>query len=243
MAQQITLNAKSLDKLVAELDEIKGKVSAHAGTQSARINAARAAVLPGLVIDTAAVVKIGDSFDDVDAILESIKARMSQIMDEAVTAKMAEDKTATGADLSALRDLFKTKREAALAMQTLLVSIGIDDAATVAIPTLKGTGAVGTGGTSKVSGQQFYRVVEGTRRDQPTSQNKFSSLAYYFGAAIMGQENRPSTGELEAFLVSKGVTPKGGTAWSYQVSDDFTVGMDVNEAAEAADEEAPAETK
>ena len=59
-------------------------------------------------------------------------------------------------------------------------------------------------------------------------------MAYYFGAAIMGQDDRPSSDELHKFLVSKGVDVQAGTAWTYKVSDGFTVGMAVEEV--AADE-------
>lgn len=230
MAKQVTLTLKSLTTLVSELETIKSEISSHAGTQAQRLNAARAAVKDDIVVPMPTYEGV-TAYDDVMALAETIKSAADQAMDEAVTAYLAKQKDETGASLTGLRETFKAKSEQAKAVQTMLIAVGVDGAAEIAFPSLKGTGKVGSAKVANSKGQQFYRIIDGERRDQPASQNKFSSMAYYFGAAILGQDERPSSDELHKFLTAKGVDVAAGTAWSYDVSDGFTVGMDVEEVA------------
>ena len=246
MAKQVTLNLKSLQSIVSELETIKAEVSKFAGTAAARLNSAREAVKDSVVVKCEAKLASA-SHADVLAYAEALVEAAGQAMDEAVTAHLRKSKDDGATSLTALRETFASKKEAADAMRNLLVQLGIEGAESITVPTLKGTGRVGTGtGKSADSkGQQFYRLVNGERHEQQASQNKLSSVAWYFGAAIVGTDKGSTnsgrgvtTAELTKFLGDKGVTVTAGTPWVYEVDATFSVGMDVT--ANGTDEEAPA---
>lgn len=235
MPKQVTLNLKSLETAVKELEQIKEQISAHAGTASQRLAAAKASVLESVTVTLDHGIPKGPaSYASVVELADALKAAAEQALDEAVTAHLRGVKDETQQDLSALREAFKAKAEAASALQTVLVSI-IPEAKDVVIPTLKGTGRIGsgTGGGGKSSGQDFYIVRNGVRTSMAPSQNKYSSLAWYHGSEIgvpncTGNKGKGcSKDELDAFLKGKGVAVSAGTPWSFKVSDSFTVGMDV----------------
>lgn len=239
MAKQVTLTLKSLTAIVAEMDEIKSKVSAHAGTAAAKLAAAKAeAIGSGAVKVPTLQVKASDSIETAEALVAEWQSSLAHRIDEATTAilRKAKDDTETG--LTALRETFKAKSEAATALKSVLVAMSVAGAEGVEIPTLKGTGRIGTGsgGSAKVSGQAFYVERNGERKYMAPSQNKFSSLAWYHGAEIGAEADVNKTKDgfkgcgakaLESFLKGKGVDVTSGTPWSFKASDTFSVGMDV----------------
>ena len=238
MAKQVTLNLKSLTGMVSDLEALKAKITAHAGTQAARLAAARAEVLPTVKVPTL-TVKASDTIEAAEAAIEDWKSTLTQRIDEAVTGLLKAKATDTETGLTALRETFKAKHEAATAMKSVMVGLNIAGAEAVEIPSLKGTGRIGTG-TTRTAGskaQDFYTIRNGVRSSMAPSQNKLSSLAWYHGAEIgvpdcTGNKSKgcPSS-DLVAFLKAKGVDVSGGKAWSFKVSETFTVGMDVEDVA------------
>ena len=248
MAKQVTLNIKALNKAVDELETIKSQITAHAGTQAARLKAAREAV-----IETVTVVlpdaPASDSFADVVSYADSLKAHAEQALEEAVTGHLRETADAATTGLDALRESFKVKAEAATAMRSVLVSIGLEEAEAVTVPTLKGTRSKGgNGGKSSANKRgDFYIIRDGERIPMTDSQNKFASLAWYHGAALgctvleSDGGKRASAPNLTAFLESHGVTPTAGQPWEYVNPDGFGMGMMVSETDAPTDDETLAE--
>lgn len=246
MPKQVTLNIKSLEKAVADLEDIKAQISAHAGTASQRLAQAKAAVIDSVTVTLPTLPKV-KTYSEVVAWLDSAKANAEQALDEAVTGHLRKSKDDSAEGLTALRETFKSKAETAAAIQTMLVSLDVAGAKDISIPTLKGTGKIGTGGGSSkanTKGQQFYRVVNGQRLDAPASQNKLSSMAWYYGAEIgvpNPDSNKTKDGfkgcsskALKDFLKSKGIENAETVDWTYKVSDTFSVGLEI-QAQEAAE--------
>lgn len=240
MAKQVTLTLKSLTDLVAEVEAIKAKITAHAGTQAERLKKAKAeALASGAVKVPTLQVKASDPLETAEALVAEWQQSLAQRIEEATTAVLRKSKDNDTAGLTALREAFKAKAEAATATKSVLVTLGIAGAEAVVIPSLKGTGRIGTGSgkSTASSGQAFWiRRNGGEKQYKPESQNKFSSIAWYHGGEIGAEAdvNKSKDGfkgcgakALEAFLKSKGVDVTAGAAWSFKASETFEVGMDV----------------
>lgn len=231
--QKVTLSVPALKKAVSELEDIKGKITALGGTISQRLAAAKSEALASGAVKTPVLqVKASDSLDVAEAAIEEWKSAVAQRLDEAVTAIMRGKKDATDKDLTALREAFAAKRETAVAMATMLVSIGADGASDVQIPTLKGTGKVGGGSKGATTGNQAFwtRKSGGEKIFQPDSQNKYSSLAWYHGVKVGAEAdaNKGKGSSAKALDTLLGGRPSATTAWEYTNKETgFSIGMDV----------------
>jgi hypothetical protein len=234
--QKVTLSVPALKKAVSDLEDIKAKITALGGTQAQRLAAAKTEALGTITKIPVLQVKASDSLEVAEAAVQAWKDSVAQVIDEATTKVRRSKKDSTDKDLSALRETFATKRETAVAMATMLVSIGADGASDVVIPTLKGTGKVGGSSRSTASGNQAFwtRAKDGEKSFQPDSQNKYSSLAWYHGvkAGAEADANKGKGSSAKALDTLLGGRPEAGKAWEYtNPTTGFSIGMDVLETA------------
>lgn len=167
----------------------------------------------------------------------------AQVANEAVTRilKASTDDN----NLEALRTQYLEKKEFVEALALVLHTQKID-VSDVEIPQLRGArSASGTARKSaKTSHGQWYRIVDGTRKNQGDAQNTISAFAYWHGAALMGvvgqYPNNKGKGVptevLEKFLRDNVTDSPLGKSWSYE-RDGVTYGMDVKPSEKANDEE------
>lgn len=161
---------------------------------------------------------------DVATWVVEVNAWAEQVADEVVTKILKAQSPDTGT-LDALKAQYAEKRAMVDAMGVLMKAQGID-VSDVTVPALKAGGGGSSGPRPvKTSGMTWYRIIDGEKRPQPDSQDKHSSMAYYYGKKIMGTEERPSVDEFNKWLLDNGV--KSVTEpWSVEV-DGITYGMEI----------------
>lgn len=218
----------SIDARLVELAGNAAKVLAEATTAVGTVQApfpteamsALVTIITGS--DAEAPVITDDSCRLLELAASLTRASVKQATDEAVKAWIAEHKQDTGEGREALLVKRASAVELVGATATMAKSLGLE--LTFEIPSTPKSGK--SGPSVKVSGAQYFRTVNGETTDQPASQNSVSSLAYYHGAKVMGQDNRPSTDEFVKWAAEQGVDVKQATGWTLE-GKDVTVGMRV----------------
>lgn len=185
-----------------------------------------------LPVDTEGTVRLGDLATYVHALDQWAE----QQANEAVQAIVRKAGNVDNVD--ALVEQYRSGVEKVKAMITLAKGFDVDTKG-LEIPALRG-GSVSTGSQSRRSTsakrQLFYRLLPGgERRDQSENQNSLSSMAWYYGAKIVGVEQGSSNKgrgvtakELEEYLRKNIDGFSLGKNW-YIEAGDTTYGMDVVE--------------
>lgn len=155
-----------------------------------------------------------------------------QIRDEMVTGILKANSPDTGT-LDALKAQYAEKRALVDAMVTLMGAQGID-VSDVTIPALsKSAGSASTTTrTVSTSGMHYYREIDGVRHDQSDTQDKLSSMAWYYGVKITGDSSNTTNkgvgvpaSVLSEFLLANGIESLT-KPWTYEV-DGVTYGMEI----------------
>lgn len=132
-------------------------------------------------------------------------------------------KSGDGTNIDALKELYATKRETLNAMLIVAKAMGVEVDG-VEIPQLRAARATSTPRKSGKYGQ-WYRIVNGVRKDQSNAQNSLSSFAYWHSAKMFSAE-RLGAGPFEAALRAAGVESPMGKSWALEING-VTYGMDV----------------
>lgn len=173
----------------------------------------------------------------------------NNLKEEAVTGLLKSQPTS---DLTVLSEQYNTQRETVLSLRHILTQVASTtnqkdlDVSDVEIPALRKGGGRPASSGSRPAGTRhihFYRIVNGTKVDQPSNQDKLSSIAWYFGAKIVPEPTSTSNqgrgvpvDVLTKYLASQGVDSPNGKAWTHE-SDGVTYGMEIVGGDEKAEEE------
>lgn len=232
----VSIDLAALQGVGSEIAEIDTKIAAATGSETAvrkgivgGFATENAPVIDGILekllpqlaaLETPVLAGILDRLPD--AMEEEFKPRVDELVDGLVE---EATKGAKG-DLTALRELRKTRIEAFKAIKSILEQFQIDTSS-VPDPKRGGGRTPGSGGGSAKSGRnkEGYRyVMDGGKR--PPSQNTLSSLAYYATLGCAGTEAAPErwgTKQLKDFLAEAGVkwgapTEDGSTDDTFEVT-------------------------
>lgn len=194
-------------------------------------------------LDPATLLGILTAFPS--AVSTELEPITNKLVDDAVASQAASNPTV---DVNALKEKRKAEVELFRAIKTMLGSLGVD-VSTVEEPKRAGGGRTGGTGTSK-SGknkENYQFTMDGKNR--PSSQNTFSSLAYYSteGYFMTGddaftlkeeKDSRLGASQLRALLVAAGINYGADDTWEYTLPNGKKIGA-VRMAPEA---ETPTET-
>lgn len=210
--------------LVKDIDE---KLSAMGGTISARIKAAREAVLPTVTIkaDELFGTPEGETFTLAEAedIAQAVAEAVKQAVDEAVAGHLKASKDETKETAEAL----KSQRAEAIDRLKAFATIGLIDSSQVpkSGPKVRTSGTSTGGGKVKVSNIRYYRVKDGERTDQKDSQNSFSSLAWYYSKNENG--DRMSAGDLATLVKNETGKDPYAEAFEFDMGNGYVIGAEV----------------
>lgn len=250
-----TLTQEGVDEEFAKLDALVAQLKKKAGSASQRKAEAKMAIMGGSVEVEEADIEVLRKLVNVYDLTSSGKALVNlgdlavsvcdalswanQVGDEAVTAYLKAQ--GSDEDLTALKKAYEDQKTRCEALLTVAAVIpGLDELVKgKVIPTVRAPRSTGGSKPAGSSFGHFYRILpSGEKKYQSGGQDKLSSMAWYFGALMVGKPGEGDrydgkgigVGELEAFLRANVTDSPIGKPWEYVVSTDagdITFGFEV----------------
>lgn len=225
MSSSVQFGKTAFVEAVATLEGIVAKLRAIRGNASARKAEAVWTALgqPADLSGAPSLADFGDgiTLGDVAVWVSSVQDWAAQQTEEAATVVLKESAVSED-EQSALKEAYATQRGMVDAMAMLLKAQGID-VSDVTVPALRASSGSGSGRKVSTAGQQFYRIVDGVRKDQSSGQNNVSSFAFYHSAKMTG--TKMGSPDFQAWLKAQGIESMA-KPWTL-VIDGITYGLDI----------------
>jgi hypothetical protein len=239
----VTIGKSTLEDKIKEIEALDDKITQVKGDEKVLRAQAESTLLAMPAGETSTpimdVEDVGDptfdlgfgTFGDVYEAVQSVESWLDQArawMDQQVNEYVKAQRAGSADDVKAMVEARTVLATHAEALRTILEGSGVEDLPAIPKARKASGGTSSSTRTVKVSGAQYYRVIDGEHTDQPDSQNTLSSLVYYQSHHFSEDGKRMPTDAFVQWAKSEGVDVKQATDWAIESpSGKVTVGMRV----------------